>query len=485
MLRRTKIVVTLGPATDDPQVLTETLLSGVDVVRINCSHGTIEEREKRIQVVRKIAKSYNLDIATLLDLQGPKIRIGKLQSGAIELVSGEKLLIDSDLPDLPDLLNNNKTKQIGTDYKQLSNDLKIGDILLLDDGRLSLEVKNIKNSQIECLVITGGLLKSNKGINVLGGGLSAPTLTDKDQEDIQFAGKFQVDYIALSFVRNKSDVTVARELLNQVNSQAGIIAKIERAEALATLDTLDEIIKVSDGVMVARGDLGVEIGDAELPSVQKHIINRARALDRVVITATQMMESMIENNIPTRAEVFDVANAVIDGTDAVMLSAETATGKHPATVVQAMSRICLGAERNRATMVSGHRVECRFERTDEAIAMATMYIANHLDVKAIIALTETGATPLWMSRIRSGIPIYALTRFEKTLLKMKLYRGVYPVYFDVTKQKREMVNRQAIEELVKLKVVKTNDWVVMARGDFLGVDGGCNTLKILKVGDIN
>lgn len=481
MPRRTKIVATLGPATDDTALLTSVLKAGVDVVRINCSH-SFEDLERRIKSVREVCKKNGLDVAILLDLQGPKIRIGKFKNGFVTLNKNANFVIDPLFSE-----NDGDDKCVSTNYKNLPHDLKIGDVLLLDDGKISLRVVNIvpenaKNSKVHCQVIDGGLLKNNKGINILGGGLSAESLTEKDKQDLKLAAKYGVDYIALSFVRNKLDILATRKILEQEKYQPSIIAKIERSDALKNLD---EIIIASDGVMVARGDLGVEIGIAELPSVQKHIINQARILDKPVITATQMMESMIENNLPTRAEVFDVANAVIDGTDAVMLSAETAAGKYPLEVVQEMAKICEGAERHHSTRVSGHRVECTFKRTDEAVAMAAMYVANHLDVKAIIALTESGATPLWMSRIRTAIPIYALTRFEKTFYKMKLYRGVYPIRFDVTLQQREYVNRNAIEELVRKNLLAQGDWVVMARGDFLGVTGGCNTLKILRVGDVN
>lgn len=481
MLRRTKIVATLGPSTDAPEILAKIFKAGVDVVRINCSHGTTAALENRINLVRTVAEENNIEIAILLDLQGPKIRISKFKPefdhGRIVLQEGQQFILDTQLGE-----SAGDTSQVGVEYKNLPNDLKVGNILLLDDGKLTLEVKNINKTKIICEVIIGGVLSNSKGINLKGGGLSATALTVKDEDDIKLAGKFNVDYVAISFPRSAADIDHARTLLEQHNSSAGIISKIERGEAL---EVLDDIIKASDGVMVARGDLGVEIGYAELPAVQKRIIARARALDKIVITATQMMESMIDNNQPTRAEVFDVANAVIDGTDAVMLSAETATGKHPVLVVEAMAKICEGAERYPLVNKSGHRIECTFSRADEAIAMATMYVANHLEVKAIIALTETGATPLWMSRIRSGIPIYALSRFKPTRLKMKLFRGVYPVEYDATQQKREEVNLNAVQELVKRKAVKDNDWIVLARGDFLGIEGGCNTMKILKVGEVN
>lgn len=476
--RRTKIVATLGPATDTKEILMALLKAGTNVVRINCSHGTTNELADRIKLVRDAEQACQTEIAILLDLQGPKIRINSFKKSPVQLQAGQEFVLDAELSE-----NAGDNTQVGIDYKKLPQDVDVDDILLLDDGRLSFKVKQVvNNKKIICEVINGGELSNKKGINKLGGGLSADALTDKDKQDIKLIASLDIDYVALSFPRSADDINQARDLLKQSNSRAGIIAKIERAEALVDID---EIINASNGIMVARGDLGVEIGDAELPAVQKRLIQRARALDKIVITATQMMESMIENLQPSRAEVFDVANAVLDGTDAVMLSAETAVGKHPIAVVEAMHRICLGAEAHHSTRSSKHRMECTFKRADEAIAMATMYTANHMNVRAIIVITETGATPLWMSRIRSGIPIYALSRFRETRLKLKLFRGVYPIEFDVTKQKRADVNWQAVDKLKSLNCIADNDWVVLARGDFLGVEGGCNTMKILRVGDIN
>ncbi|MDH3559658.1 MAG: pyruvate kinase, partial [Gammaproteobacteria bacterium] len=355
-----------------------------------------------------------------------------------------------------------------------------GDTLLLDDGGLVLWVEGVVGTEIKCRVVVGGELSNNKGINRMGGGLSAAAITDKDRHDIRVAAKMGADYVAVSFPRSADDVNLARELLREAGGHGGIVAKIERAEAL---DALDEIIGATDAVMIARGDLGVEIGDAELPAVQKRIIQVARSMDRVVITATQMMQSMIENPIPTRAEVFDVANAVIDGTDAVMLSAETATGKYPAKVIEAMDRICAGAESQRATVAAERRTHVRFSRVDEAIAKAAIYTANHLGVKAIAALTESGATPLWMSRISSGIPIFALTRHVETRRKVTLYRGVYPVSFDVTTTDHPQVNKEAIDELMRRGAVRDGDLVIITKGDLAGVLGGTNAMKIIRVGE--
>jgi pyruvate kinase len=328
-------------------------------------------------------------------------------------------------------------------------------------------------------VVVGGTLSNNKGINKKGGGLSAKALTDKDKADLKTAVSFGVDYIAISFPRSADDMNEAKALITASGSQAGVIAKIERKEAI---DELASIIAASDAVMVARGDLGVEIGDAVLPGIQKRIIHLSRSMNKPVITATQMMESMITNPIPTRAEISDVANAVLDGTDAVMLSAETATGAYPAETVAAMARVCLAAEKEPEAHISRHRVECQFAHVDEAIAMSTMYTANHIDVSAIIALTESGATPLWMSRIRSSIPIYGLSRHVATQRRIALYRGVYPLAFDPTQYERPLINQKAVEVLESRGLVKKNDLVIITKGDLAGVHGKTNSMKIFTVG---
>ncbi|MBV8803239.1 MAG: pyruvate kinase, partial [Gammaproteobacteria bacterium] len=366
-------------------------------------------------------------------------------------------------------------------YKNLTQDVHPGDTLLLDDGRLVMEVKKIEQSRIYCQVVVGGDLSNNKGINRLGGGLSAEALTDKDRQDIKEAVRLQTDYLAISFPRNADDVKEARTLLKAAGGTAGIIAKIERAEAVTNIV---EIIMAADGIMVARGDLGVELGDAELPGVQKHLIHTARSLNKPVITATQMLETMTYNTIPTRAEVSDVANAVLDGTDAVMLSQETAVGKYPDKAVAAMDRICISAERNPRIKKSRHRMESHFKFVDEAIAMATMYTANHLDIKAIISLTESGTTPLWMSRVKSGIPIYGLSRHENTQRRMALYRGVYPIPFDATHIDRRVMNHAAVDELQKRGIIKEGDLVIITKGDLIGIHGRTNSMKIVTVGHL-
>jgi pyruvate kinase len=475
MKRRTKIVATLGPATDDARVLDELIHAGVDVVRLNFSHGSQPEHIERARRVRERAGTLGREVGVLADLQGPKIRIRRFREGPVHLADGARFVLDAALP-----AGDGTRERVGISYAALPADVVRGDTLLLDDGAIVLEVEDVRGTQIECRVVVGGALADNKGINRQGGGLSAQALTDKDRADIAVAAAMRADYLAVSFPRSADDIHEARALLHAAGGRAGIVAKIERAEAVASLE---DIMQAADVVMIARGDLGVEIGDAELPAVQKRIIQAARSLDRVVITATQMMQSMVENPIPTRAEVFDVANAVLDGTDAVMLSAETAIGKYPARVVQAMDRICKAAERQRLTTLSARRQTMRFHRIDEAIAKAAMYTANHLNVKAIAALTESGATPLWMSRISSGIPIYALTRHADTRAKVTLYRGVYPVDFDVTAAGHAEVNREALDRLMRYGAVREGDLVIITEGDLAGVHGGTNAMRILRVGE--
>ncbi len=477
MFRRTKIVATLGPATDDPKALDDLIQAGVDVVRANFSHGSAEDHLTRTEQVRDRARAHGRQVGVLADLQGPKIRTERFKDGKVNLSEGDRFVLDGACA-----TNDGNEERVGITYKELSNDVNRGDTLLLDDGRIVLWVEEVKGSEIICKVQVGGTLSNNKGINRMGGGLSAAALTDKDRADIKTAAQMQADYVAISFPRCAADVHLARELLREAGGHGGIVAKIERAEAI---DDIEEIIAASDAIMVARGDLGVEIGDAELPAVQKRLIKMARAMNRVVITATQMMESMIENPIPTRAEVFDVANALLDGTDAVMLSAETAAGKYPAKAVAAMGRICMSAEKQSTAKVSDHRINTQFSRVDEAIAMSAMYAANHLGVKAIASLTESGATPLWMSRISSGIPIYSLTPHVETRRKVTLYRGVCPVSFTVSSTDHAVVNKEAVDELMRRGAVRDGDLVIITKGDFMGVMGGTNAMKIVRVGNMH
>jgi len=476
MLRRTKIVATLGPATDDPKVLDDLISAGVDVVRINLSHGEHATHAERAENLRNRARASGRQVGVLVDLQGPKIRIGRFRDGAVTLTTGDTFILDTGW----DIASGNQ-ERVGVTYTPLSSDVARGDTLLLNDGAIELWVDSVEGTEVRCQVVVGGMLSDNKGLNKKGGGLSAPALTEKDLADIRFAAEMEADYLAVSFVRSAEDVNKARELLRESGGQGGIVAKMERAEAM---DVMEEIIEASDAIMVARGDLGVEIGDAELPAVQKKLISLSRDMNRVVITATQMMESMIENPIPTRAEVFDVANAVLDGTDAVMLSGETAVGKFPAKAVAAMDRVCKEAEKQSSARRSQHRLHTVFGRIDEAIAMATMYTANHLGVAAIAALTESGSTPKWMSRISSGIPIYALTDHVATRRKVTLYRGVYPVSFDYEEGvDSRLANQEIIEELLRRGAIRDGDLVIITKGDLTGVTGGTNVMKILRVGE--
>jgi len=476
VLRHTKIIATLGPATDSEKVMGELIDAGIDLVRLNFSHGTYEENAWRVKTLRKLTKEKNYEVGVLGDLQGAKIRIGVFKDKTIQLEAGARFCVDTNLP-----IDEGDQHVVGTTYKGLINDVSAGDTLLVDDGRIVLSVVEIADGKISCDVIMGGELSSNKGINRQGGGLSAPALTDKDRQDIKDAVKLDVDYIAISFPRCAEDIKVPKQLFLETGGEAGIIAKIERVEAL---DAIDEILDECDAIMIGRGDLGVEIGDAEVPGVQKTLIDRAHAKNRIAITATQMMESMTYSPIPTRAEVSDVANAVLDGTDAVMLSGETAIGKYPAKAVKAMNRTCLASERQQLKKMSDHRMSSRFGRVDEAIAMSAMYTGNHLDVAAIAALTESGSTALWMSRISSAIPIYALTRHEKTLRRVTLYRGVYPASLELLSRTHAEVNKDAIDVLLRCGVVHENDLVIITKGDLMGVDGGTNALKIVRVGHL-
>jgi pyruvate kinase len=478
-LRRTKIVATLGPATDDPATLENLLLAGVNVVRINFSHGDPDEHRRRVEMVREISKRHRLFVAVLGDLQGPKIRIARFADKKIVVNEGDSFTLDAGL----DKLAGHQTA-VGLDYEDLPKDCKPGDILMLDDGRIQMQVERIEGNRVHTIVTVGGELSNNKGINLQGGGLSAPALTDKDLRDIKTAAALDVDYLAVSFPRSGADIERARELLLEAGGDAGIVAKIERAETVASAEALDDMISASDAVMVARGDLGVEIGDAGLVGVQKRIIKRARQLNKVVITATQMMESMINSQLPTRAEVFDVANAVLDGTDAVMLSGETAAGKYPVQTVKAMVRVILGAEAQREIQRSRHRMDQEYDHIDEAIALSVMYSANHLKgVKAIIALTESGHTPRVMSRISSGLPIFALSPSVKAQRKMMLYRGVQSVPFDARGMSLDELTEKSVHALKEGGFVAKDDVVILSRGNQLGVLGGTDTMQIVRVAD--
>lgn len=480
IFRRTKIIATLGPASESPEVLEKILRDGADVVRLNFSHGLAEEHQARAMLVREISARLKRHVAILADLQGPKIRIARFKDNVkVQLREGQPFDLDIALAE-----DAGDQFQVGCSYEALPRDVKAGDVLLLNDGLIELKVQSVEGSRVKTIVTIPGVLSNHKGINKLGGGLSAPALTDKDREDLRTAVQIGADYLAISFPRTHYDIHEARELLRQQGSDMGIVAKIERAEAIRD-GVIEAIIDASDAIMVARGDLGVEIGDALLPHEQKRLIRLARSRNKVVITATQMMESMIENPQPTRAEVSDVANAVIDGTDAVMLSAETASGKFPDRAVAAMARVCLEAEKYPRTRQSDHRIDEKFKKIDEAIAMSAMYIANHLPVTAIGALTETGSTALWMSRISSGIPIFALTSHEKVCRRVTLLRGVYPISFNEKGiSEHAVLNRAIAQEFLSRKVVTEDDMVILTKGDLTGLTGGTNALKIARIRDV-
>ncbi len=475
MLRRTKIVATLGPATDELDVLIDMCRAGLDVARVNFSHGAVEDHLRRIELLRTASARAGRYVAILGDLAGPKIRIESFVDGAVQLVEGQPFVLDTALDKRAGTIDS-----VGVAYKELTADVFAGDTLLLNDGLIVLEVTEVEGTRIHTRVVAGGELSNRKGLNRKGGGISAPALTDKDREDIRFAAAQGLDYVALSFVRDADDIHLARELLRAAGGVGvRIVAKIERHEAIAQLAG---IIDATDVIMVARGDLGVEMGHAALTGLQKTIIHQTRHRNRVVITATQMMESMITNPVPTRAEVSDVANAVMDGTDAVMLSAETAAGKYPVKAVAAMTEVIEGAETYHLSMHRPReRSNVRFSHTEEAIANAVMYTANHLNVRAIVALTESGATTQWMSRLRSDIPIYAFTRHEVTRRRVTIYRGVYPVAFDIPRDSRRTLFQSVFDMLLELELAAEGDQIILTQGELTGVQGGTNSLQILTV----
>ncbi len=475
MARATKIVATLGPASSSPEVLERMIRAGVDVVRLNFSHGTAQDHIDRAALVRQVAERAGKQVAIMADLQGPKIRVGKFEGGKTILEPGQKFILDGATTEL----GNNQ--RVGLDYKDLPRDVKPGDTLLLNDGLLKLTVDAVQGEQVYTTVVAGGELSNNKGINKAGGGLTAPALTAKDMEDIKTAMSFQCEYLAVSFPKNATDMEMARQLANVAGEgsrhKPGMIAKIERLEAIPALD---EILRASDGIMVARGDLSIEVGNAAVPALQKRMIRRARELDKVVITATQMMESMIVNPVPTRAEVSDVANAVLDGTDAVMLSAETATGKYPVETIQQMVAIAFEAEQADDATIETDFTNKRFGRIDQSIAMGALFTAHHLGCKAILALTESGSTALWMSRHNIKVPIYGLTSQPVSQRKMTLYRNVRPMLMPAYRDRDEaLASAEAL--LVERGVLKPGDTYAITCGEPMGHPGGTNMLKVCRV----
>ncbi|HUQ24022.1 MAG TPA: pyruvate kinase [Burkholderiales bacterium] len=475
MLRSTKIVATLGPASSDPAVLERMVRAGVDVVRLNFSHGTAQDHENRAKVVKEIASKLGRTVAILCDLQGPKIRVGKFKDGKVMLERGQKFVLDAGC----EMGDGNRS---GLDYKELPRDVVPGAVLLLDDGKIVLDVTDVRGEEVHTTVRHGGVLSNNKGINRQGGGLTAPALTAKDMEDIRTAAKIQADYLAVSFPKTGADMYMARELMRAAGGKAFLIAKIERAEAVGEAALLD-IMRGSDGIMVARGDLAVEVGDASVPALQKKMIRLARQENKLTITATQMMESMISSPVPTRAEVSDVANAVLDGTDAVMLSAESASGKYPVEAIEAMHRICVEVEQTQPLSLEQDFLDRVFTRVDQSIAMAALFTAYHLKVKCIASLTESGSTALWMSRLNCGVPIYALTSQTATRYRCALFRDVSPLMVKYVGHDREELLAEAEKVLFANNVVKEGDLIVLTIGEPIGKAGGTNTMKIVKAGE--
>ena len=474
MRRATKIVATLGPASSEPAVLRRLLQAGVNVVRVNFSHGKAEEHVRTVENVRAIAAELKTEIGVLADLQGPKIRIGTFVDGKIDLAPGDRFIFDIDC-EIGD------QQRVGLDYKELVHDVRAGDTLLLNDGRMTMRVDHVTDTTIDCTVILGGVLSNRKGINRQGGGLSAPALTSKDMEDIKTAVAIKADFVAVSFPKNAADMYMARELTRAAGGRVLMIAKIERYEAIGNLE---EILKASDGIMVARGDLAVEVGDAVVPALQKKMIRMARDLNKVTITATQMMESRITSPVPTRAEVSDVANAVLDGTDAVMLSAETAAGQYPVETVAAMARICEEADLVKdANALDSAFLNRQFTRIDQSIAMAALFTAHHMQVKAIVALTQSGSTALWISRLDSGVPVYALTPETASRRRMSLYREVHPLAIDYEHENANSLTARAERAMIESGLLQRGDLVLMTSGEPVGKSGGTNTMKLIRLGD--
>ena len=473
--RRTKIVATLGPASSTPDVIGELIENGVNVFRLNFSHGTHDQHRQNANTVRAESEKRNRHVGILGDLQGPKIRIGELQTEQKQLYEDQAIVLTTDKSTA-----DSEKDRVYVVYTPLPESVGAGDTLLLDDGLIRMQVESVEGKDVNCRVSQAGVLKSRKGINRLGGGLSADAITEKDLEDLQVIIDLNLEYVAVSFPCCGDDLLPVKNALKKANCNAKIIAKIERAEAVESEESVKELIDAADAVMVARGDLGVEIGDAQLISIQKRIIRLSRQANKPVITATQMMESMITNPVPTRAEVFDVANAVLDGTDAVMLSGETAAGKFPVKVVKAMAETALGAEKHPMMRQSSYRVDRTFDLVDESIAMSAMYAANHVSgVTAIICLTESGITPLLASRLSSILPIFAISPHVATCRRMALYRGVIPIYYDVMAGESDLWAK-AIELVAERGALEVGDRVAITCGDLHGKGGSTNTLKILE-----
>lgn len=475
MKKRTKIIATIGPASCKPSIINKMIKGGTDVFRINLSHSTINEAKKILSILKEESIKAKRPVASLLDLQGQKIRIGSFSNkNSVHLKTSTKFILNGSLP-----LNRGTLKEIGISYKSLAKHLKVGDEILLSDALIKLEVTKISGNKIFTNVVRGGILKPNQGLNKKGGGLSLKGLTEKDLLNLKQALTLDIDFIAVSFVKDEKDIVKVRKILKK--KEIGIIAKIERAEAL---EKIDQIAKVSDGILVARGDLGVEIGIEQLPAVQDEIIRKSISLDKIVIVATQMMESMINKRVPTRAEVFDVANAVTSGADAIMLSAETAIGKYPSDVVQEASRICHIAEKTNTKTIAIDSKGKKISAIDQVIALSAVNAASSSQIKAIACLTETGSTPMWMSRVQSRIPIYAMTQNDSTSRRICLFKGVYSIKLNNIEYDHARANKQVIDLMLEWGAVKKGDFVIITKGDLMGTSGGTNAMKIVEVGNL-
>lgn len=471
-MRRTKIVATIGPASSSPKIIDELLLAGVNVVRLNLSHGAQEDHRAVISDIRAAAQRLDLPVAILLDLRGPKIRTGLLEKGSVDLKPGQMITITTE-----EIKGNERL--ISTTYKDLPKDVKPGDRILIDDGLIEVKVRSVSLELVNCEVVYGGILKESKGMNLPGVNVSAPALSEKDINDLDFGISQGVDYVALSFVRKAADVLDLKDYLREKGADIPVIAKIEKPEAM---ENLEAILEESDGIMVARGDLGVELSPEEVPIAQKKMIAMANAAGKAVITATQMLESMINNPRPTRAEASDVANAVFDGTDALMLSGETAVGKYPVKAVEMMVKITVEAED--AAMKQQQFVERKKEAPSSfshAVAFASCAAAGELHAKAVIVFSQSGSTARLVSKLRPSTPIVAFTPLEETKRRLSLVWGVQPFCIEFGGHTDDMICRGEAA-MLNNGLAARGDTVVVVSGTKVGMRGATNMMKIDKIG---
>ncbi len=466
-LKKTKIVATIGPVTETKDMFTKILHAGVNVARINMSHGTYEEQSKKITTIRAVSQKEKKHVAILLDLCGPKIRIGDFKESPIELVEGQQFILTGEKCE-------GDTKRVHFNYPYIETDIKPGMILMVDDGKKKLQVVKVVGKDIYTKVIIGGTTKSRRGVNIPGAYLSIDALTAKDKKDLVFGVEHGVDFVALSFVRTAQDIVTLRKLLKKHNSHAHIVAKIETEEAI---ENIDAIIDATDVVMVARGDLAIEVGPEKVPSLQKQIVQKCNEVGKPVIVATQMLESMITTPVPTRAEVSDVANAIFDGADAVMLSEETTLGKYPLEAVSMMHDIAVRTENEIGTH---RRHKVHLNKVIDSISSSVVHNAEDVNAVAIVALTESGSTPRMIARYKPQQPIIVLSPDEVTMRQMMLVYGCYPL------EKKEFTGvHQLIKEispiLLKHGIAKVKDKIVVSAGVPFGVKGSTNMLMVLTV----